>query len=165
MYICTDVRSDLGSRHQRKAFDQVASRRHFITRQDCRNACRKIRDFANHRHKNDALSVNRIVRELQMEDPSPVIGYKPCGRKDEKYPQLKEENFLLVLMTQFQADLFEKFSTLACVDSTTNEYGYKLMTILVIDEYRKGSVLETSYIVYMHECIFTFRAASCLGHH
>ena len=65
-----------------------------------------------------------------MEDPSPVIGYKPCGREDEKHPLLKEENFLLVLMTQFQADMFVKFCTLACVDSThkTNEYGYKLIT-------------------------------------
>ena len=37
-----------------------------------------------------------------MEDPSPVIAYKPCGKKDEKYPLLKEENFLVIIMTNFQ---------------------------------------------------------------
>ena len=78
-----------------------------------------------------------------MENPSPVIAYKVCGRKDEKHLLLKEENFLLVLMTEFQADMFAKFSALSCIDSThkTNEYGYKLITLLVIDEFRKGSVL------------------------
>jgi hypothetical protein len=75
-----------------------------------------------------------------MENPSPVIAYKVCGRKDEKHLLLKEENFLLVLMTGFQADMFAKFSALSCIDSThkTNEYGYKLITLLVIDEFRKG---------------------------
>ena len=58
-------------------FDQMATRRHFITRQDCRNACRKIRDFTNHRHDNDAVSVDQIVKELELEDPSLVVGYKP----------------------------------------------------------------------------------------
>ena len=135
-----DVRSDLGNRHQRQNFDQTASRRHFITRQDCRNVCQKIRNFSNHRHKNDALSVDRIVCELQMEDPSPVIAYKPCGVKNENHPLLKEDNFFLVIMTKFQADMFAKFSSMGCVDSThkTNEYGYKLITLLVIDEFRKG---------------------------
>ena len=67
-----------------------------------------------------------------MEDPSPVIAYKPCGRKDDNHPLLKEENFLIVIMTEFQAAMFAKFSTLGCVDSThkTNEYGYKLITLL-----------------------------------
>lgn len=135
-----DIRAELGGRLQRKAFSKSALRRHFVTRQDCRNACRKIRDFTNHRHKNDALSVDRIVSELKMEKPSPVIAYKPCAKKDENYPLLREENFLVVLMTDFQADMFSHFSTMACVDSThkTNEYGYKLITLLVIDDFRKG---------------------------
>ena len=121
-------------------FDQMATRRHFVTRQDCRNACRKIRDFTNHRHDNDAVSVDRIVNELELEDPSPVIGYKPRGIKDERYPLLTEENFLLILMTEFQVTLFKKFSTFACVDSThkTNEYGYKLISMVVADEFHNG---------------------------
>jgi hypothetical protein len=77
-----------------------------------------------------------------MEEPCPVIAYKPCGKKNEKYPLLREENFLIVLMTDFQADMFSQWSKMACVDSThkTNDYGYKLITLLVIDEFRKGNV-------------------------
>ena len=57
-----------------------------------------------------------------------------------KYPLLTEENFLLILMTEFQAMLFKKFSTLTCVDSThkTNEYGYKLISMVVADEFHNG---------------------------
>ena len=118
----------------------MATRRHFVTRQDCRNACRKVRNFTNHRHDNDVVSVDRIVKELQLENPSPVIAYKPRGLKDERYPFLTEENCLLVLMTEFQASVFQKFSTLVCVDSThkTNEYGYKLMSMVVADEFQNG---------------------------
>ena len=80
------------------------------------------------------------MKELQLENPSPVIGYKPRGMKDQRYPLLMEENFLLILMTEFQASVFGTFSTFACVDSThkTNEYGYKLISMVVPDEFRNG---------------------------
>ena len=136
-----DIREEIGERHQRNEFDKVVSRKHFITRQDCRNVCIKIRDFTNHRHTNDAVSVDRIVQELQLENPSPVIAYKPQGVLKEEYSLLRESNFLLVLMTPFQADLFRDFGSLGCVDSThkTTEYGYKLITLVVADEYRNGN--------------------------
>ena len=41
--------------------------------------CRKTRDFTNHQHAIDATSVDRIVRELQLESTSPIIAYKPQG--------------------------------------------------------------------------------------
>ena len=128
---------------------------HFITRQDCRNACRKIHDFSNHRHINDAVSVDRIVQELQSEDPSPVIAYKPQGVLKEEYSLLRESNFLLVLMTPFQADLFRNFGSIGCVDSThkTNEYGYKLITLVVADEYHNG--LLNSYVSIVVICILS----------
>ena len=65
---------------------------------------------------NDAVSVDRIVKELQLESPSPVIGYKPRRIKDERFPLLMKENFPLILMTELQATLFKKFSILACVN-------------------------------------------------
>lgn len=141
LYSNLDIREEIGERHQRTEFDELVSRKHFITRQDCRNACHKIRDFTNHRHNNDAISVDRIVQELQLENPSPIIAYKPPGILKEEYALLRESNFLVVLMTPFQADLFRSFCSLACVDSThkTNEYGYKLITLVVADEYRNGN--------------------------
>ena len=104
----------------------LACQKYFVTRQDCHNACRKICDFTHHRHINDTISVDRIVKELQLENPSPVITCKPQDVVKEEYSLLRESNFLLVLMTPFQADLFEEFGALGCVDSThkTNEYGY-----------------------------------------
>lgn len=120
----------MGGRHKRGKFDEDVKRKHFITRQDCCNSSRKVRNFKNHRHDNDAISVNRIVSELQLENPSPILVYTPPG------------NLFLVIMTEFQANLFAQFSYLVCVDSThkTNEYGYKLITLMVIDEFRNGTI-------------------------
>ena len=102
--------------------------------------CRKVNDFTNHWHGNDVISVDRIIEELLHEDVSPVIAYKALGVKNDTCPLLKEENFLLATMTEFQAALFTKFSDLLCVDSThkANEYGYKLITTLVVDEFHNG---------------------------
>ena len=141
-FICnSDIREEIGERRHWNEFDEVVSRKHLITQQDCRNACLKIRDFTNHRHSNDAVSVDRIVQELQLENPSAVIAYKPQEVLKEEYSLLRESNFLLVLMTPFQADLFRDFGSLGCVDSThkTNEYGHKLITLVVADEYRNGT--------------------------
>jgi hypothetical protein len=54
---------------------------------------------------------------------------------------LVADTFLLVLMTGFQAKIFEEFcSKITCVDSThrTNEYRFKLISIVVPDEYCNG---------------------------
>ena len=136
-----DIRAELGGRTGRDQYQDCATRRHFITRQDLRNITRKIRDFAHHRHSEDATSVDRIANELLREVPSPVLFYKPQNSRNAEYPCLQEESFLFVLMTEFQAQLFEEFGNkLVCIDSThkTNEYKFKLITLLVVDEYHKG---------------------------
>jgi hypothetical protein len=137
----TDIREEVGGRNQREVFNEEVKRKHFITRQDCRNASRKVRNFKYHRHDNDAVSVNRIVAELELENPSPIVAYKPRGSIELKYPLLTEENLFLVIMTEFQVSMYAQFSSFVCVDSThkTNEYGYKLITLMVIDEFRKGT--------------------------
>jgi len=70
-----------------------------------------------------------------------VLFYKPQTSENAEHPLLQEESFLFILMTEFQAQLFEEFgSKLVCVDSThkTNECKFKLITLLVVDEYHKG---------------------------
>ena len=58
-----------------------------------------------HRHENDAVSVERLVSELQKED-NLVTG---------------EESFLLVIMTTFLSHMFMKHSgRIVGVDSTHN---------------------------------------------
>lgn len=106
-----------------------------------RNACRKLHEFTNHRHIDDAISVDRIVKELQKESPPPVLFYKPQGAVSTEFSMLAADTFLLVLMTSFQAEIFEEFcSKITCVDSThkTNEYRFKLITIVVPDECCNG---------------------------
>ena len=70
--------------------------------------------------------MDRIVQELQLESPSPIIAYKPQGVIKSEYPLLQESNFFLGLMTAFQAHVLRNFTTLGCVDSThkTTQYGY-----------------------------------------
>ena len=44
-----------------------------------------------------------------METPSPVLLYKPQEIVDSNFPYLAKDTFLLVLMTEFQASLFETY--------------------------------------------------------
>ena len=136
----TEIRGDLGSRAKRIEFKSSASRKHFITRQDCRNIGRKLNEFSKHRHTDDAISVDRLVSELQQESPSPVIAYKPQGVSSQEY-QLPDDSFFLMIMTSFQAEIFTEFSgKIVCLDSThrTNQYKHKLITMVVPDEFHNG---------------------------
>ena len=96
-----------------------------------------------HRHENDALSVERLVQELGKEKNKVVIAYKPQGNKSDVFPHPSDDSFLLVIMTDFQATMFEKHgSRIVCVDSThkTNPYGFKLVTVVVPDEFKNGAL-------------------------
>lgn len=95
------IKADLGSRAEKMTFDEHATRRPFITRQDCRNIGRKLKDFSTHRHSDDAISVDRLVRKLQKESPTPILAYKAQGLVSSEFP-LPDETFFLVLMTWFQ---------------------------------------------------------------
>ena len=82
-----------------------------------------------------------IVQELSLESRSPVLLYKPQGVEDPELPNVAKDTFLLVIMTEFQATLFETFGgKISCIDSThkTNQYRFKLLTIMVPDEYHNG---------------------------
>ena len=136
------IRGDLGSRTQRENFQKSATRKHFITRQDCRNIVRKLKDFSNHRHTDDAVSIDHIVCELSLENPSPIICYKPQGFEDP-HLALPSDTFFLCIMTEFQVQLFEEFcSKIVCLDSThqTNQYRHKLITLMVVDEFHNGNL-------------------------
>ena len=136
-----DIRSQIASRTARHQYEERVNRKHFVTRQDLRNMTREVHNYRHHRHAEDAISVDRIVAELSQESPSPVLAYKRQGFQHSKYPTLQDNTFLLVLMTSYQSQLFEEFGhRVVCMDSThkTNEYWFKLITLLVIDEFHKG---------------------------
>ena len=54
----------------------------------------------------------------------------------------KREDFLIVLQTPIHAEMFKKFAEgkVVCVAAThgTNAYHFKLVTLLVVDEYGEG---------------------------
>lgn len=113
-----------------------------MIRQDCRNIGRKLHDFRQHCHNDDAISVDRIVEELHNESQPPVQLYKAQGVPDPEN-QLPADTFLLVITTNFQAQLFHTFShKIVCLDSThrTNQYRFKLITLMVADEFRNGEL-------------------------
>ena len=86
------------------------------------------------------------MKELKQETPSPILYYKQQGVDDPNLPVPATDTFLLVIMTSFQKSLFEAFSSRrVCLDSThkTNQYQFKLLTVLVPDEYRNGKTVLT----------------------
>ena len=136
-----DVREDVGDRQNREAFDQCVSRRHFLSKSDINNIRVKVDDHVIKRHEDDATSVSLIVSELWEESFNPILFFKPQGSKSPKYPSLPEESFILAIQTKFQLELYDQYaSTILCIDSThgTNQYRFKLITIVVPDDLGKG---------------------------
>lgn len=75
------------------------------------------------------------------------------GTVDDTYEYLDKDSFLLVIMTAFQAQMFEMFShKVMCIDSThkTNPYGFKLITIVVPDEFKNGYYICTLHTNFDH---------------
>ena len=74
-------------------------------------------------------------------DDNVVLYYKPQGADDDK-TGLKREDFLIVLQTPIQAEVFKKFveGKVVSVAAThgTNANDFKLVTLLVVDEHGEG---------------------------
>lgn len=92
------------------------------------------------RHSNDAISVESWVIEMQRIGKH-ILFYKPQGVALEDYPQLKMEDFVLIIMTPAQLEMLKKYgSDCICLDGThgLNSYNFELHTLLVIDDLREG---------------------------
>ena len=146
MLYTTDIRQDVGHRSNRVVFDQCASRKHFITKQDIANIRVNIKDNTVIRHKSDPMSVSLLVTELQQEEFNPILLFKPQGEMSVTYPTLPTEGFVLGIQTHFQQDLFQKYShKILCIDAThgTNAYRFQLVTCIVPDKFGKGTGIQT----------------------
>ena len=92
------------------------------------------------RHSDNATSVYLRVQALRSEKYNPVLLYKQQNVEDNTMGLLKED-IVLVIMTKEQSDIYKRYaSQIICFDSThkTNQYSFKLITLLVPDEFRKG---------------------------
>lgn len=86
----------------------------------------------------DASSVDSFV----LECGNWVRYYKKQGVLDVRYPQLKKDDVLLIIMTPLQEQLLSEFfeNDLIAMNGTRemNSQGFVLHTILVVDEYRES---------------------------
>lgn len=123
-------------------YDSNVQRIHMLTRQDLYNieASFNLTSKAV-RHKDDALSVDSWVKQMQATDQDCVMLYKPQGVVLEEIPNFKSDDFILMIMTSAQLDILRKYSSdCICIDGThgLNSYDFELNTLLVIDDIREG---------------------------
>ena len=114
--------------------------RHFITMKDIHNIKSRQIQISTDRHTDDATSVHLRVIDLQKSPSNPVLLYKQQQVVNEDI-NLNKDDFMLVLMTNEQSENYEKFAPyVLCIDSThgTNQYQFYLITILVVNDEKKG---------------------------
>ncbi|XP_050316161.1 uncharacterized protein LOC126750560 [Anthonomus grandis grandis] len=103
--------------------------------------------FTSLKDSNDALELDLWIKDLQ--DLNVVLFYKAEGCIFKDYPELKTEEFVLVLMTDAQAQMLLKYgSDGVCIDRYPGVIKRKrihLVTILVEDEI--GEVLPCGFLI------------------
>lgn len=111
-----------------------------MTKQDIYNIQKKYNIDGVMRHANDLLSVRALVAELNSLTYSPVIIYKLRGDQQPHY-NVGTDDFIIGIQTNFQREMLQKHGQVCvCMDAThkTNIYDFKLITLLVTDEYGEG---------------------------
>ena len=130
--ILNDVRSSVSDNFKRV---------HLLQHKDIHNIERIFKLEGGQRHHDDATSVAAWVEEMRgMGEGNVVLYYKPQGTSDDK-TGLQTDDFIIVLQTPVQAEMLKKIGgKVVCVDATqgTNAYEFKLITLLVVDEYGEG---------------------------
>ena len=92
----------------RDSVDAGISREHLVTRQDVRNIKVQYNIDGIRRHKDDPASVNAWVEEMTSLPYNPVLFYKSQGTPDPN-GNLADNDFVLVIQTEFQRDMFRRF--------------------------------------------------------
>lgn len=95
------------------------------------------------KHADDHTSVHIWVEELNSMSDSPVVLYKPQGSApSDTLTNLAASDFVLGVQTSTQRTFMTQFGNnkMVCLDSThgTNQYGFNLITVMVIDDFGEG---------------------------
>ena len=118
------------------------SRKRLVCRKDISNIKRQFNIEGVQRHTNDLISVTSWVEEMEMLEYNPILFFKQQGQ--QPFPtcdRLETHDFLLVMQTEFQRDMFCKYAhNVVCMDATykTNDYEFNLITLMVLDDYQEG---------------------------
>ena len=97
VHVITDIRSDVGHRSKRAEFQNESTRKHFMTRQDITNVRVKVKDLTVIRNREDAVSVDMFVNELQKESYNPILLYKRQYDSNPSYSSLPKESFVFAM--------------------------------------------------------------------
>ena len=103
--------------------------------------CPQVKFFSQHLAKDDGQSVDMLVAKLREEIYDPIVMYKPQGHTSADFPGLQEDNFCLVIQTEFQRDMMvDHGKRVVCMDGTHGLTGidFPLLTIMVPDEFHNG---------------------------
>jgi len=116
---------------------------HLIEKKDLYNIKRDYNISYNTKsHENDAVSVRLWVEAMKKKgEGNPVLYFKEQGEDDEDVPHFTKNDFCLIIMTQFQSEMFLKFGNdKVCIDGThgLNSYNFQLYSLVIVDEYGNG---------------------------
>ena len=118
------------------------NREHLVTKQDIHNIKNQYNIEGVMRHMNDLTSVCAWVEELICLPYNPVLLFKSQGESQlDDMDNIGNDDFILGIQTEFQCDMLCKYGHMCiCMDAThgTNMYDFKLVTVLVIDEFGEG---------------------------
>ena len=93
-------------------------------------------------HSSNHQSVKIWVEEMSSQVYNPVLLHKVQGEEPcIKMENLKKEDMLSVIQTEFQKDMTVKFgNNIVCLDAThgTTTYDFLLITVVIVDEYGEG---------------------------
>ncbi|GFW10557.1 MULE domain-containing protein [Trichonephila clavipes] len=96
------------------------------------------------RNEIDAVSVKLWAEEKKNNGENCIVYFKEQGQSGNDYC-LIEEDFVLVIMTDFQKEVIKKYGKdKICIDGTlglnthTHSYDFNLYSVLVVDEHKNG---------------------------
>ncbi|XP_065198158.1 uncharacterized protein LOC135829695 isoform X2 [Sycon ciliatum] len=122
--------------------EAALTRRILLSRKEIRNIARGSELLGSMRHANDQTAVRLLIEEWsQGTGQSPCLGIKYQDLLSEAWPYLRKDTFVLVLQTAHQQELYKAHaSKIICCDAThgTNMYQFKLITLMVVDNYGYG---------------------------
>ncbi|XP_065218134.1 uncharacterized protein LOC135844585 [Planococcus citri] len=115
---------------------------HLLTTMDIYNISKEFGITAEYqKDSNDAASVYKFVQELRESNGgSSILYYKPQDVIDETYPELKSDDFVLILMNKPQIEMLQHYGNdVISIDGTHGmSYDFQLFTLLVLDDIREG---------------------------
>ncbi|XP_054919801.2 uncharacterized protein [Dermacentor andersoni] len=133
----------------RSNVDETFHRINLLSKQDLRNIMRDARVSKTERlHDDDYVSVQLWVERMHGEKENPVLFFKHQGQPDKSdiferknEDLLDDRDFMLVIMTTPQQELFKRLGTdRVCVDGThgTAGFDFQLVTVLCVDGFGAG---------------------------